>query len=155
MNKNGSFILYQSLKMIYWSSLEQKGSVSPKQESRLVLASFTLYPHSRGTGGHLHSASWLFDLSFSNCWSSARLSCDSDWFSPSPKCYWGLKWRMILSSTQLFQSWIWKLTPNLWYSVTCSDRSRVVFWRTCFQRPGPARIHHPAANSTSGLELKQ
>lgn len=48
-----------------------------------------------------------------------------------------------------FKSWIRKLTPHLWCSVRCSDRSRVVFWRTCFQRPGRAQVHHPA-NSTMG-----
>lgn len=53
MNKNASFILYQSLKMIYWSNLEQKGSVSPKQESRLVLASL-LFIHTVGRLGDIY-----------------------------------------------------------------------------------------------------
>lgn len=48
-------MLYQSLKMIYWSNLEQKGSVFPNQETRLVLASL-IFIHTAGGLGDIYIA---------------------------------------------------------------------------------------------------
>lgn len=49
------FILYQSLTIIYRSNLEQKGSVTPKQENGLGLASL-LFIHTVGGLGDIYIA---------------------------------------------------------------------------------------------------